>query len=137
MNSEETSIDPSEEPRPQSSFFFDTYAFFEILKGNESYEPYKTTQIVTTKLNVFELYLGIAREHEKETAMKLLDTYYPFAIDFDKEVIQKAAALKIEMNKRDVSMTDCVGYSLAQQLGIKFLTGDQAFEKLTNVEFVR
>ena len=39
--------------------------------------------------------------------------------------------------KRNVSMTDCVGYILAKQLGIKFLTGDKEFEHLDNVEFVK
>ena len=34
-------------------------------------------------------------------------------------------------------MTDCIGYILAKNIGIKFLTGDKEFENLDNVEFVK
>src|SRR3989344_5228619 len=122
MNSEENYINLEE------SFFFDSYAFFEILKANKNYGKYKESEIVTTKLNLFELYFGIIREKGEAEAKKVLDLYYPFATDFDEEVIKEAAKLKNELNKRDVSMTDCIGYALARQLEIKFLTGDKAFE---------
>ncbi len=131
MSSEETYTDF------EKSFFFDSYAFFEILKANERYGKYKETEIVTTKLNLFELYFGILREKNEIEAKEILDIYYPFAIDFDKEVIEEAAKFKNEFNKRNVSMTDCIGYILAKQLGIKFLTGDKEFENLENVEFVK
>ena len=45
--------------------------------------------------------------------------------------------LRIIMKKRNVSMTDCIGYILSKQLGIKFLTGDKEFENFPNVEFVK
>ena len=48
-----------------------------------------------------------------------------------------AAHLKKQLNKRNVSMTDSIGYCLAQQLGIKFLTGDTEFENMDGVEFVK
>ena len=117
--------------------FFDTYAFLEILKGSANYEKYKTVGITTTKLNLFELYLRILREADEEKAKLILDKYYQFAVDFDKEVIQKAAKLKLELAKRDISMTDCIGYVLSAKLGVKFLTGDREFENLENVEFVK
>jgi|SRR3989344_3536142 len=121
----------------ENSFFFDSYAFFEILKANENYSKYGDVEITTTKPNLFELYLGILREKGENEAKEVLDLYYPFAIDFDKEVIQEAAKLKKKLNKRNISMTDCIGYILAKQLGIKFLTGDKEFENLDNVEFVK
>ena len=131
MNSEEIYINSGE------SFFFDSYALFEILKANENYSKYDDVEITTTKSNLFELYLGILREKGENEAKEVLDLYYPFAIDFDKEVIQEAAKLKNKLNKRNVSMTDCIGYTLSKQLGIKFLTGDKEFENLDNVEFVK
>jgi|SRR3989338_2440291 len=131
MNSEEIFT------KNQKSLFFDTYAFFEILKANEDYEEYSEVGIITTKLNLFELYLGILREKNEIEAEKVLDLYYPFTKEFDEGVIKEAAKLKNKMNKRDVSMTDCIGYCFAKQLGIKFLTGDKEFENLPNVEFVK
>ena len=118
-------------------FFFDTYAFFEILKGNEDYKKYIGAGIITTKLNIFELYIKIIREETEENADKIIKRYYPFTKDFDEEIIKRAAKLKNKINKRNVSMTDCIGYEMAKQLGIKFLTGDKEFEDLDNVEFVK
>lgn len=120
-----------------TDYFFDTYAFLEILKGNTSYQKYKNVSIITTKLNIFELYLKILRENNEENAEKVMNKYYPYIKDFDKNVVREAAKLKIQLNKRNVSMTDCIGYCFARQLGIKFLTGDTAFENLTNVEFIK
>jgi predicted nucleic acid-binding protein len=118
------------------TFFFDTYAFFEIFQGGNAYAKYESAKVITTKLNLFELYLGVLREHDEESAKKALEKYYPFVKEFDQEVIKAAAQLKKTLNKRDVSMTDCIGYCFAKQLGIKFLTGDSAFEHMDNIEFV-
>ncbi len=131
MNSEETFI------KSEESYFFDSYAFFEILKANKNYTKYTQVEIITTKLNLFELYLGTVREKSETEAREVLDLYYQFAVDFDKKTIEEAAKLKNQLNKRDVSMTDCIGYTMAKQLGIKFLTGDKEFENLENVEFVK
>ncbi len=117
--------------------FFDSYAFFEILKGNKNYKKYGALGIVTTKLNMFELYFGVLRETDVEEAEKVIQKYFTFVVDFDEDVIKEAAKLKILLNKRNVSMTDCIGYCLAKQLGIKFLTGDKQFEKMENVEYVK
>ena len=119
------------------SLFFDTYAFVEMYKGNNSYKKYGEYDIITTKLNIFEIYMAILRENDEKGAEKLFSNYYPFAHDFNEEIIKEAVKLKIKINKRDVSMTDCIGYTLAKQLGIKFLTGDSQFIDLENVEFVK
>jgi|SRR3989344_3366984 len=119
------------------SFFFDSYAFFEILRGNKNYEVYKKFKVVTTKLNIFELYLGLLKDIDEESADKYFEKYYKFVVDYDEEVIKSAAKLKNKLNKRDLSMTDCIGYVLSKRLGIKFLTGDKEFESMDNVEFVK
>lgn len=121
----------------EESFFFDSYAFFEILRGNSNYEKYKKCKIFTTKLNIFELYLGLLKDADEESAEIYLGKYYQFVVDFDKNVIKGAAKLKNQLNRRDLSMADCIGYILSKQLGIKFLTGDKEFEILDNVEFVK
>ena len=126
-----------QESEDASELFFDSYAFFEILKGNNNYKKYGKIGIATTKLNIFELYLGVLREVNESEAEKAISAYYPFIVDFDDDVIKNAAKLKILLNKRDVSMTDCIGYCLAKKLGIKFLTGDAAFKDLENVEFAK
>ncbi len=138
MNLEESSITiENADDLKKQGLFFDTYAFFEIIKENKNYERYLDEPIATTKLNISELYFGFLKSKNEDLAQTSLDKYYPFVMDFDENVIREAAKLKILLNKRDVSMTDCIGYCLARQLGIRFLTGDDAFRNLDNVEFVK
>lgn len=121
----------------ENSYFFDSYAFFEIIRENKNYLPYLSAGIVTTKLNLFELYHGFLKGKDDELAKISLEKYYQFAVDFNGKAIEEAAKLKIALNKRDLSIADCVGYALAKQLGIKFLTGDEQFKDMENVEFVK
>ena len=37
-------------------YFFDTYAIIEIINGNKDYETFKNQKIVTSTLNIGELY---------------------------------------------------------------------------------
>ena len=83
------------------------------------------------------MYNGTLEILGEETADVILEKYYEFVTDFDQDIIKEAAKLRIIMKKRNVSMTDCIGYILSKQLGIKFLTGDKEFENIENVEFVK
>ncbi|MBS3086491.1 PIN domain-containing protein [Candidatus Pacearchaeota archaeon] len=121
----------------EKAFFFDTYAFYKIYEGSESYKIYGDSKIITSKLNLFEIYLALLREYGETDADKFFNIYYKFVKEFDDKVIKEAAKLKNQLNKRNVSMTDCIGYCFAKQLGVKFLTGDNEFENLDNVEFVK
>jgi predicted nucleic acid-binding protein len=118
-------------------YFFDSYAVMEIIKGNPNYREFLDKNIVLTKENIFEIYLSILRQMDKETADDIFEEYYPYVIDFEEDVIKEAAELKLRYYKRNISMTDCIGYILAMKLGIKFLTGDKEFESFENVEFVK
>ncbi len=44
---------------------------------------------------------------------------------------------RLKWKDRKVSIPDCIGYVMAKNLDIKFLTGDKEFEGLDNVEFVK
>ena len=46
---------------------------------------------------------------------------------------------RLELRKRrlDLSYADALGYAVSLRLRLKFLTGDDAFKNLDNVEFVR
>jgi uncharacterized protein len=118
-------------------YFFDTYAFFEIIEGNKSYAPYKNSGIITTKLNLMELHYGILRKYGRQKADEYYDRLLPFAIEITDRVIKEANQLKSSVHKRDLSYVDCIGYILAKVMGTKFLTGDKEFEDLDNVEFIK
>ena len=117
-------------------YFFDTYAFFEIIKQNAAYEKYTDVCFVTTKLNLFELYYGLLKDGNGDLASLLWDTYFPFAVDIDRDVLEFAAQFRYAHKNQKLSMTDCIGYVLAKKLCIPFLTGDTESADFENVVFV-
>ncbi len=118
-------------------YFFDSYAIIEILEGNKRLDPYKDACIITTRLNLFEVFYFILRQGREKEYPNFLEEYNKFTAHFDVDIISKAVKLKHAFKKRGLSMTDCIGYILAKQLRIKFLTGDREFRDLENVEFVK
>ncbi len=120
------------------TYFFDTYAFFELIKGSSNYRKYSSSvAIMTTKLNLMELYYGLLIRHGKETAEKYYEALSPFAINISDITIKNAMEFKSKNKGSRMSYIDCLGYVLGLENNIKFLTGDRQFEKLPNVEFVK
>ena len=117
-------------------FFFDSYALIEIAEENSAYERYKSCTIVTTKMNIFEVYYYFLRTDKEEEGRTFVQEYIGTCVTFDAKTILKAGKLRKERAKQKLSMTDCIGYISAEEHGIKFLTGDKEFEDLPNVEFV-
>lgn len=121
-----------------STFFFDTYAFYEIIEGNPKYSSFaQNIAIITTKLNLMELYYGLLIKHGQDTAEKYYDKLTEFTVDMDDETIKKAMLFRAQNKNKKFSYVDCIGYVLAIQRNVKFLTGDNAFMNLPNVEFVK
>ncbi len=121
-----------------NTFFFDTYAFFEILDGNPAYAPYiKEVSIITTKFNLLELHYGILSSQGKAEADRKYDEYVGFTLPIEDLIFKRASEFRAQHKKRKLSYVDCIGYMLAKTMGVKFLTGDKQFEYLENVEFVK
>lgn len=121
----------------KETFFFDTYAIIEILKGNSKYEKYKECKAIISAFNLAELHLHITREFGGEIANNVLEEYSKHVIDFQLKDIKETTNFKIKYAKRKVSIPDSIGYVISKRLNIKFLTGDGKFEDLDNVEFVK
>ncbi|MBI2147823.1 type II toxin-antitoxin system VapC family toxin [Candidatus Woesearchaeota archaeon] len=119
--------------------FFDTYAFFEILKGNLNYRPYSFGKagVLTTKMNLLELHYGLLLKAGKMVADTWYDYYLPFTVDIDDEIIKQASLLMATTRKKRISYVDCIGYTIALSRNVPFLTGDKAFEGMPNVTFLK
>ncbi len=117
--------------------FFDSYAIIEIVKGNPNYQKFSNTKIAITKLNLFEIYYSMLRDYDKNKAEKVLTDYLKFVVDFDENVIKEASKFRLDNKSKGLSMTDCIGYILAKKYGIKFLTGDEKFKDMENVEYIK
>jgi uncharacterized protein len=119
-------------------FFFDTYAFFEIIEQNPNYKKYETNiSIITTKLNLMELHYGLLKDYGKETADYYYNEFLKFVAPFDNEIIKESNYFRFEHKKKKLSYIDCLGYTIAKKRKVKLLTGDQGFEALENVEYVK
>ena len=118
-------------------FLADTYALIELLGGNLNYKPYLNHIIITNKFNLIELYYHFLKDYDKKTADEYLQLYSKFIIPITYNCIRKGMEFKLKYKKEKLSYVDCIGYALAFELGIKFLTGDKKFEDKDNVEFVK
>ncbi|MBS3117972.1 PIN domain-containing protein [Candidatus Woesearchaeota archaeon] len=118
-------------------FLADTYALIELLGGNLNYKPYLDHTLITTQFNLIELYYHFLHNYGKKTADKYLHLYSKFTIPITYSSIKDAMEFKLKHKEEKLSYVDCVGYALALELGIRFLTGDGKFKNKPNVEFVK
>lgn len=121
-----------------SVFFYDSYAVIEYLKDNPRYVPYFEGHTgILTLLNILEVYYSVLNEVGEEKAEVVLSQLYPLRTEPSLNTIKKAMQFKKQHKKLDLSYADCLGYCLAQERGIKFLTGDCKFNGRNNVEFMK
>jgi uncharacterized protein len=119
-------------------FFADTYALVEYFHGNKNYKKYFTkNSIVTTKLNIMELYYSALLESGQELANKLFSVLIDKCVEIDDFTIKKAMLFRFKNKKQKLSYVDAIGYQISLDLKIKFLTGDKEFKNKNNVEFVK
>lgn len=119
------------------AYFFDTYAIIEIVKDNENYQCYNKEEIITSILNLGELYHALLRDFNEEVANWWKEKLKGCYLSITEDVIVKAMKFKFENKSKNFSFIDCVGYILAKENNLKFLTGDKEFKDLENVEFVK
>ena len=119
------------------TFFFDSYALIEIFEGNRSYEKYKGARVITSYFHIYELNYILRKKYTEEDIEDFLQYLESFCVELDFKWIGEAVAFRRENKKRDLSYADCLGYIIAEDLGVKFLTGDNQFRVLKNVEFVK
>jgi len=118
--------------------FYDTYALIEIYKENSHYEKYKRGfKIILNKLNLLEFSYFLFREGKGNETKEIVNRFLRFNIDYDEDLLIKAAEMKFKLLKERLSFVDCIGYLLAKKNNAKFLTGDEKFRDMKNVEFVK
>ena len=117
------------------TFFFDTYALFEIIRGNPNYEKYSSCNIITTIFNLAEFNYNLKKEMSKEKADKYTKDYFSFVVEVEFEDL--ISAMDIKTKYRDLSIPDAMGCAVAKKHNVKFLTGDEGFKDFENVEFVK
>jgi uncharacterized protein len=119
-----------------SKLVFDTYAIMEIIEGNKNYDLYLESDVIINNFIFAELCYNLYRDKDKN-AKETIEKYSKFISSVKPEWIDEAMKFRLSWKDRGVSITDCVSYTMAKKLGIKFLTGDKEFENIENVEFIK
>jgi len=123
------------------NFFADTYAIIEILKGNKNYKQYIDYNLITTEFNLLEVSYALVRDFGGEKALEKIklvrDSFKIIKVEDEDFVKASSIRLKFKGKGKNLSLVDCLGYAVALRLGIKFLTGDEEFRDIENVEFVK
>jgi len=126
--------------RTLADLLADSFAFIALFEDNERYRRlFSRGGIVTTAMNVLEIYGNLLRRYGREEALGFASPVLPMVVDVPPETALPAAEFRLRMSKegRPCSHIDAWGWAAAKALGRKFLTGDPAFKGVDNVEFVR
>lgn len=116
--------------------FADTYAFVELFKDNPEYSTLADSQWVTSEIVLVELYYALLRLADHETAYAYYVKNKHRVFSLNDRVVVAAMQFKFANKHEKLSYADCLGYALAADLGIPFLTGDKKFKGKKNVLYV-
>lgn len=118
------------------SYFFDTYAIIELIKGNPNYESVEDHLIMTSVMNLAEVYYALLLAHGKEITDSILENLNIEFLEITSKISIESAFFRYKNKKNNFSYIDCVGYITALRNNLLFLTGDKEFKNFDNVEFV-
>lgn len=124
-----------------AEYLVDTYGAIEYLRNNQYYVKTlkSATSLYVTEFMLSELYYIILRENGEADAEKYFEAFSIYLTRTSESYIKEAMKLRLKLKRQklDISYSDAIGYQIALSRNIKFLTGDSAFEKLPNVEFIK
>ena len=120
----------------KTNYFLDTFALIEIAKGNEKFKKFLDEELFTSLFNLYEFYFVLLRDFNEQIAREFFYQFRTRIIQIRDEHIFKASRFKLDNRKKKLSYVDCLGYIIALEYGLKFLTGDREFKELNNVEFI-
>ena len=119
-------------------FFLDTYALYELARGNEKYKEYFAgIESITTIMNLYELYYSLVKDDLPLIAENFFQRFLPVCVEIEPSTVKESALFRLQNKKLGLSYVDALGYMTAKKHSAIFLTGDEAFKKLSNVKFVK
>ncbi|MBU2100045.1 PIN domain-containing protein [Candidatus Micrarchaeota archaeon] len=121
----------------ETEYFLDSYAVIEILKSNPNYEEFSEITPVSTRINLVEVAYRLLDSFSEEKVVKILGSMKIKCLEIEESHVSKIAVFRKNNSKKRLSYIDCIGYALAKENNLKFLTGDKEFKNMPNVEFVK
>ena len=121
----------------ETAYFLDTYALIEIIKENKNFKRFEETINFTNSLNLLELHYSINNEFGSKKADEIIDELKPLVINIEMRDVKGASIFRTKNMKLKFSYIDCLGYIMASNRNMKFVTGDNSFKNFDNVEFIK
>jgi predicted nucleic acid-binding protein len=121
-----------------AEYFYDSYTILEHLRGSPSYKKYfKEPDGVTTRFNLIEVYYRLL--DDPDFAEEVYSSFSSVLVDVSDGQLRRAMVKRRELKGRglNISYADAIGYLVARERKLKFLTGDKEFASLPDVEFVK
>src|SRR6266487_3332407 len=115
--------------------FLDTYALVEILNGNPAYEGVLEGG-ETSLYNLYELHVQVARLRGEATADGVFRDLRAIATEVEDNDVLAASNFKRAHSKTRYSYADALGYAMARERGVPFVTGDKTFRGVEGVRFI-
>lgn len=119
----------------KEKYFFDAYALLRVRAGHPAFERFSTEPVITDRGHLYEfarVMLDRAPAREVRASLRALRANVVEPNDDD-----LVEAAKLKRGHARMSAQDALGYVLARREGLRFLTGDTAFQKMAGVEFVK
>ncbi len=113
------------------------------MRANPNYYSFASHKMIISKLTLVEFYSYLLREEGKEKADFFFGKLLLNCEDIPDEVLKQGVSFRQRLNaelkrrKKPLSYIDAITYAFAAHLKVKFLTGDETFKDLPNVEFVK
>lgn len=120
-----------------SAYFLDSYALIESIKDNKNFKKFEETTNFTSIMNLLETHYRIVKSFGSKKADNIIEELKYILINVTIDDIKKASKFRNEHTKNKFSYIDCLGYIMAINRKLKFVTGDKEFKDLENVEFVK
>jgi predicted nucleic acid-binding protein len=115
--------------------FLDTYALVEILNGNAAYKSV-LDDAGTSLYHLYELHVQVARLRDEATADAAFRDLRSIVVDVTDADVLAASKFKRAHPKAGFSYADALGYAMARERAVPFVTGDKAFKKIEGVAFI-
>ncbi|MBN2367975.1 PIN domain-containing protein [Candidatus Woesearchaeota archaeon] len=115
----------------------DTYALIEISDGNKEFISLLNEDYEITFVTIAEFWIVLYRKFNERTADYWLKKLSPKCTNIGLDIHIKARRFHYKNRKKNISITDCIGYIYAKENNLIFVTGDKEFKGLKNVEFIK
>ncbi len=86
-----------------------------------------------------EVYYAVLRDYGEAAAEKAYSATAKYTVELRDDDLKKGMKKRLELRRKkvDLSYADALGYTVSLRLRLRFLTGDERFKDLENVEFVK